>query len=60
MFSLCEYSGYLWKSFVYLGKNSKPHPDEEQLESRIGKLGAVVISLVKDLLGHGYNLSIIV
>ena len=56
MFSLCEDSGYLWNSFVYFGKNGKSEPEEKQLENRIGKSGAVVISLIKELLGDGYNL----
>ena len=55
MFSLCEDSGYLWNSFVYLGKNGERDPEEKQLESRIGKSGAVVIVLIKELLGRGYN-----
>ena len=56
MFSLCEDSGHLWNSFVYLGKNGEPDPEEKQLESRIDKSGAVVISLIKELFGDGYNL----
>ena len=28
MFRLCENSGYLWNSFVYLGKNGEPDPEE--------------------------------
>ena len=34
----------------------KKKKKKNQLESRIGKSGAVVISLIKELLGHGYNL----
>ena len=44
MFNLCDDSGYLWNSFVYLDKNDEPDPEKKQLESRIGKLGAVIIS----------------
>ena len=56
MFSLCEDSGYLWNSFIYVGKNGEPNLEEKELERRIGKSGAVVISLIKELLGCGYNL----
>ena len=44
MFNLFDDSGYLWNSFVYLDKNDEPDPEKKQLESRISKLGAVVIS----------------
>ena len=52
MLSLCE---ELWNSFIYVGKNGEPNPEEEKLERRIGKSGAVVICLIKELLGCGYN-----
>ena len=32
MFSLCEVSGYLCNSFVYLGKNYNPTEDEMNYE----------------------------
>ena len=56
MFDLCEDSGYLWNSFVYLDKKDEPDPEEKQLQSRIGRLGAVIISHIKELLGYSYNL----
>jgi len=31
MFSLCENSGYLWNSFVYLGKEPNRNDDDPQL-----------------------------
>ena len=51
LFSVCEDSGYLWNSFVYLGKN--PGNDNENLEwkNRIGKTKVIVVSLAKDLFG---------
>ena len=55
MFSLCEDSGCLWNSFVYLGKTTI-NENQHQLERRIGKSGVVVTSLLSDLLGLGYKL----
>ena len=57
LFSLCEDSGYLWNSFVYLGKTTI-NENQHQLERRIGKSGVVVTSLLSDLLGMGYKLFI--
>ena len=58
MFSLCEDSGYLWNSFIYLGRNSESNPEEKELKRRIFKSGSVVISLIKELLGCGYSIYI--
>ena len=55
LFSLCEDSGYLWNSFVYLGKTTI-NENQHQLERRIGKSGIIVTSLLSDLLGLGYKL----
>ena len=37
MFSLCENSGYLWNSFVYMGKEPGRNNDNPQLVQRLGK-----------------------
>ena len=29
MFNLCDDSGYLWNSFVYLDKNDEPDPEKK-------------------------------
>ena len=55
LFSLCEDSGYLWNSFVYLGKTNI-NENQHQLERRISKSGVVITSLLSDLLGLGYKL----
>ena len=57
MFSLCE-NGYLRNWFLYFGKNEKPDPEEKQFKRRIGKSGAIVISFIKELFQHGYNIYI--
>ena len=49
MFSLCKTTGYLWSSYVYLGK---------ELDVRLGKSGAVIPQLMDDLLGKAYKLFI--
>ena len=58
MFSLCEVSGYLWNSFVYLGKNCNPTEDEINYERELGKSGAVVPKLMSSLYNQGYHLYI--
>ena len=58
MFSLCEVCGYLWNSFVYCGKNSVETPEDAVLEKELGKSGAVIPKLKKDLYGKGYHLYI--
>ena len=54
MFSFCKMSGYLWNSFVYIGK--EPSLDREELEKEFGESGAVVPKLMQDLYGKGYQL----
>ena len=56
MFSLCETSGYLWNSFVYLGKEANVSPEEAALQKELGKSGAVVPKLMSDLYGKGHHL----
>jgi len=38
LFSLCETSGYLWNSFVYLGKEPNRNGDDPDLVRRLGKV----------------------
>ena len=54
MFSLCENSGYLWNSYVYLGKEPDRHVADQQLVNRLGLSGAVIPRLMENLLGKGY------
>ena len=56
MFSLCENSGYLWNSLVYLGKEPNKNDDDPQLVRRLGKSGAVIPRLMETLLNKGYRL----
>ena len=56
MFSQCEDSGYLWNSFLYLGKNPGNDNENLELENRIGKTGVIVVPLAKDLLSLAYKL----
>ena len=56
LFSLCEDSGYLWSSFVYLGKNPGNDNENLELKNRIGKTGVIAVSLAKDLFGLDYKL----
>ena len=58
IFSLCEDSGYLWNSFVYLGKTKVADVGEKEIEKRLGKSGAVVVKLMHDLFNQGYKLYI--
>ena len=55
MFSLCETSGYLWNSYVYLGNEPEQHAGDRQLVNRLGVSGAVIPRLMEDLLGKGYH-----
>ena len=58
IFSLCDRSGYLWNSEVYVGKNkllSKSKLSAE-LESSVGKSGAIVLRLIDKILGMGHHL----
>lgn len=54
IFSLCESSGYLWNSFVCIGKD--PSADNDELEKELDNGGAVVLKLMQDLFGKGYHL----
>lgn len=56
MFSLCENSGYLWNSFVYLGKEPNRNDDDPQLVWRLGKNGAIIPRLMETLLNKSYML----
>ena len=56
LFSLCEDSGYLWNSYIYLGKNENLTEEEKLWDSHLGKSGAVVPRLMNGLFGVGYKL----
>ena len=56
LFSLCEDSGYLWNSFVYLRRNPGNDNENLELKNRTGKTGVIVVSLAKNLFGLGYKL----
>ena len=55
LFTLCEDSGYLCNSCVYLGKGTTNNAPAALLKE-VGKTGAVVVTLMEDLLGKGYHL----
>ena len=55
MFSVCEVSGYLWNSFVYVGKNANETLEEQALVKELGKRG-VVPKLMGNLCSNGYYL----
>ena len=55
MFSLCETTGYLWNSYVYLGKVPEAAATDMKMFRRLGKSGAVISRLMEGLLGKGYN-----
>jgi len=55
MFSLCENSGYLWNSYVNLGKEPDRHAADRQLVNRLGSSGAVMPRLMENLLDKGYH-----
>ena len=56
LFSLCEVSGYLWNSFVYLGKETIMSNEEQEYIKKLGKSGEVVPKMMTDLYGKGYHL----
>ena len=56
MFSLCETAGYLWNSYVYLGKEPDAVATDMEMVRRLGKSGAVIPRLLEGLLGKGYKL----
>ena len=53
-FSLCETSGYLWNSYVYLSKVNDSPGDAAYMED-LGKSGAVVPKLMSELYNKGYH-----
>ena len=55
MFSLCETTGYLWNSYVYLGKVAEAAATDMEMVMKLGKSGAVISRLMEGLLGKGYN-----
>ena len=56
MFSLCETTGYLWNSYVYLSKvPNAVATDMEMVRRMPGKSDAVIPRLLEGLLGKGYN-----
>ena len=52
-FSLCDETGYLFSTEVYVGKNSV---DNEEYNKDLGKTGQVVMRLMDPLLDKGHNL----
>ena len=56
MFSLCDVSGYLLNSFVYLGKETIMSNEEQEYIKKLGKSVAVVPKVMRDLYGKGYHL----
>ena len=55
MFSLCETTGYLWNSYIYLGKVPEAAATDMEMVRRLGKSGAVTSRLMEGILGKGYN-----
>ena len=53
LFSLCEECGYWYNSFLYLGKDATLTEEEEEMQKEIGKSGAIVVKLVKNVIGSG-------
>ena len=51
--SVCENSGYLWNSYVNLGKEPDRHAADRQLVNRLGSSGAVMPRLMENLLITG-------
>ena len=56
MFSVCDVSGYICNSFVYVRKNANETFEEQAFVKELGKSGAVVPKLMNDLYGNGYHL----
>ena len=56
IFILSELSGYLWSSFVFLGKEAIMSNEEQEYIKKLGKSDAVVPKLMADLDGKGYHL----
>ena len=55
-FSLCESTGYMWNSFVYLGKPKNISHGESQLIKELGISGSEVPKLMSELYNNGYHL----
>ena len=51
MFSLDKVSGYLWNSFVYLGKETNISQEEQAIVKELGKSREVVQKLMSGLYG---------
>ena len=56
IFSLYEVSGYLWNSFVYLGKETNISQEKQAIVRELVKSGAVVPKLMSELYGKGHHL----
>ena len=56
LFSLCEDSGYLWNSFLYLGKTTIMKINTSQKGELANQALLLFTSLLSDLLGLGYKL----
>ena len=52
--SLCVTSGYLWNSYIYLGKVNDS-PDDAAFTEELGKSGAIVPKLMSELYNKGYH-----
>ena len=55
MFSLCETTGYLWNSYVYLGKVPNAVATDMEMVRRMAKSCAVIPRLLESLIEKGYN-----
>ena len=55
MFSLRETTGYLWNSYVYLGKEPDAVATSMEMVRRLGKSGAVIPRLMEGLLKYFFN-----
>ena len=53
--SIFEEITYLWNSVVNLVKNGDLDIECRQLEGRVEKSGAIVVSLADDLVGYGLS-----
>ena len=52
--SLRGESGYLWNTYVYVGRDTRD--EDSNLIKQLGKSGAVILKLMSDLFGKGYCL----
>ena len=58
IFSLCETTGYLWNSYVYLDKVPNVVVTDMEMLWRLGESGTVIRRLMEGLLGKGYKLHV--